>query len=244
MKTIKRILSCFLTLFLITGCGFKDDEEEKGTSLKSIELELEDDNKYYTNQTIEVEIDTEPDYQLTEDDFSLFGGEIKVKGDTAYLTFKSAGKFHIYAQVEDVKSNKLAITIKSSTTSKVEEKEEEQEETKENKETEKEEVKKDKNDLTDWENLRDAPGSKVKQASEIANASDSYINQTFAMEGYVPLDGDGTFMETGDGQKIALTGLEIEYTGKIRVYGTYDGNSFKVRSYCAYSNTKVKENAD
>ena len=64
------------------------------------------------------------------------------------------------------------------------------------------------------------------------------------MEGYVPLDGDGTFMETGDGQKIALTGLEIEYTGKIRVYGTYDGNSFKVRSYCAYSNTKVKENAD
>ena len=229
MKTIKRILSCFLTLFLITGCGFKDDEEEKGISLKSIELELEDDNKYYTNQTIEVEIDTEPDYQLTEDDFSLFGGEIKVKGDTAYLTFKSAGKFHIYAQVEDVKSNTLSITIKSSTTSKVEEKEE---------------VKKDKNDLTDWENLRDAPGSKVKQASEIANASDSYINQTFAMEGYVPLDGDGTFMETGDGQKIALTGLEIEYTGKIRVYGTYDGNSFKVRSYCAYSNTKVKENAD
>lgn len=241
-KTLKKGLASGLVLFLICGCGAKE-EEIKTSSLKSIELELDDDNKYYTKETIEVDIDTDPDYQLTEDDFSLFGGEIEVKKDTAYLTFKSAGTFHLYAQVDDVKSNTLTITIKSSssssTTSKTEEVEDE-------KEDEKEEVveKKDKNDLTDWENLRDADSSKVISSQDVVNAKGTYTDQTFAMEGYIPLDGDGTYMETSDGQRISLTGLEIEYTGKIRVYGTFDGNSFKVRTYCAYSNTKVKEQDD
>ena len=241
-KFTKKLLACLIGLSLFAGCGGKD-KDDKRKDLESIKLTLVEQDEYYTKEEIEVKIKTKPDYELTEDDFSLFGGRVVVDGDTATLIFTSAGTFHVYAAVDDIESNMLTITVRSNPNSKYADDDDDKDDKKKNeskpdKKTQNntsETTKKDKNDLSDWENLRDADSSQMGDAS--ANPG-TYM----AIEGTV--SANGMYITANNGATYALSGIPVTYTGRMRMYGVYDGSTFKVSSYYSYTGQQVEDNEE
>lgn len=224
----KKIVLSLMSIFLLAGCSFSSSNDP--SKVKSITLELIS-TEFYKGEPIEILMEVDSGYQLTEEDFNIFGGSIEIKNkNTAFLTYNSAGTFHVSCTVGDVQSNELTIQVRTNTSSIGTS-------TKPNNSTNKpdssqggENKTKDPNDFTDWENVRDASSDKIMDANSI----DSYINEDILIEGEVPQGSDGTYIVTSDGQKLTLSGLEMMYAGPVRLYGSYDGNTFHVRSYVSF----------
>ena len=235
---MKKILSGILILLLFTGCS---SNESKSEDVTSIELELVS-TEFYKGQPIEISMNLNNNYQLTEDDFSCFGATIEIDDkDTAYLTYNGAGTFHVSATVGDVTSNELTIQVHTNTASNGSSATKKESTSSNNTKEESQETQTttNKDDYTNWENVRDASDDKVTNIDDFNNNPDAYSNQSFILEGTVPSDSDGTYLVTSDGTKVPLSGLTMGYVGTVRVYGSYDGSTFHVQSYCAFSSEKL-----
>lgn len=231
---LKKLLLTFISLFLLVGCS-SSKEETDPDSVSSIRLESMT-SEYYKGEPIEILMEVDSDYQLTEDDFNIFGGSISIKNKhTAFVTYNSAGTFHLSCAVGDVKSNELTFQVRTNTSSiGTSSKPSSNKPSSNNSLDSTEPQKKDPNDFTDWENVRDASDDKVTSADDFYANQDSYMDQEILLEGVVPQGSDGTFITTSDNQEIPLSGLEMNYAGPVRLYGSYDGETFHVRSYVSF----------
>ena len=229
---MKKILTCLLCLVMISGCA---KFSNRADSVTDIELSIIDQD-YYKNEEIEVTIQTNCRYQLEASDFVMFGGSVNVQDlNTAILTFPSAGTFHVYATVNGVKSNELIIKVVSSNAvSYRQPTEEEQEE-----QTEEEVVEINppnipatEKDFSDLMTLYEADESELANSDEVAENIQDYNGYMFAMQGTIPEDSGGAYLLTPSGYQIYLTGLSVERTGAMRVYGIMEGTNFHVKCYC------------
>ena len=229
MKKIRAILICLIGIFICAFIVVTVRNTSPSESLvKSIELSTDGD-EFCKNEEIEVNVKINSSYPIQAEDFVMFGGAVQIKdANTAILTFPSAGTFHVYATVNGINSNELVFTIISSNAiSKKQDESAQQEETEEKNEPK---IIQSGKDFSDLMTLYEADESELTSSDDVgANLSD-YIGYTFAMQGTVN-EGDTTTLYSNSGYAIPLTGLSIERTGPIRVYGYMEDGAFHVKVY-------------
>lgn len=229
---MKKLLTSFLCLLLLTGCTAWSNRLD---SVKEITLSMVEQD-YFKNEEITITINTNCRYQLVPTDFVLFGGSIEVVDEhTAHLSFPSAGTFHVYALANDVKSNELIIKVVSENATAYRVSDEVDAPKKEIVRNPPE-IPYTEKDFSDIDVLFSADISELADSDKVARNIKDYVGYMFAMEGTMDVNGDKLYLLSTTGKHIPLTnGYDIVIVGPIRVYGIMEENGFHVKVY-SYGN--------
>lgn len=93
-------------LFVIAIAALSSSELEK------IKLNADTSQIYDINEEVAIKCTTTPsDYDLTENDFKLSGGTLKVTDKGVMFSASESGTYNIYAENSKIKSNELIITV-------------------------------------------------------------------------------------------------------------------------------------
>lgn len=105
-KTGWIILGVVSVLFVIAIAALSSSELEK------IKLNADTSQIYDINEEVAIKCTTTPsDYDLTENDFKLSGGTLKVTDKGVMFSASESGTYNIYAENSKIKSNELIITV-------------------------------------------------------------------------------------------------------------------------------------
>lgn len=124
-KKGKGCLTGFLILFILGGiCSLFTDDDNK---LKSIQISVETENTYDINQSIPIDVKTDPvDTDLNNIKCNASGGTLKNDSGMLSFTAEESGDYNIYVAYEDVKSNEITIHVEDKATLEEEQKKAEQ----------------------------------------------------------------------------------------------------------------------
>lgn len=105
-KTGWIIFGVVSVLFVIAIATLSSSELEK------IKLNADTSQIYDINEEVAIKCTTTPsDYDLTENDFKLSGGTLKVTDKGVMFSASESGTYNIYAENSKIKSNELIITV-------------------------------------------------------------------------------------------------------------------------------------
>lgn len=105
-KTGWIIFGVVSVLFVIAIAALSSSELEK------IKLNADTSQIYDINEEVAIKCTTTPsDYDLTENDFKLSGGILKVTDKGVMFSASESGTYNIYAENSKIKSNELIITV-------------------------------------------------------------------------------------------------------------------------------------
>lgn len=105
-KTGWIIFGVVSVLFVIAIAALSSSELEK------IKLNADTSQIYDINEEVAIKCTTTPsDYDLTENDFKLSGGTLKVTDKGVMFSASESGTYNIYAENSKIKSNELIITV-------------------------------------------------------------------------------------------------------------------------------------
>lgn len=105
-KTGWIIFGVVSVLFVIAIAALSSSELEK------IKLNADTSQIYDINEEVAIKCTTTPsDYDLTENDFKLSGGTLKVADKGVVFSASEVGTYNIYAENSKIKSNELVITV-------------------------------------------------------------------------------------------------------------------------------------
>lgn len=119
----KQIMSLLLGAMLLFGCS--------SPSLESIRLSVEDAKEIEVDDTVEVQIETDPsDFELDKESFRVTKkADLSLKENTLLVVPQTAGEYQVTASQDDVTSNTLRFTVKEKEKKKEDTKEDTKEET-------------------------------------------------------------------------------------------------------------------
>lgn len=101
---ISKLLGVLFAGCLLFSCG--------GDPLDSITLTADENSIYNTNDSVPIEVTTNPDdYELDDIAWKTTGGKIIEQGDSYAFVCEKEGVFSIVATIDDVTSNSLQITV-------------------------------------------------------------------------------------------------------------------------------------
>lgn len=102
-------LTFIIVLFILSGIGSVISGEDK---LEDVTISSDVTNDCNINTDINITAKTEPnDFELSSEDFKTSGGEISVDGNNAIFKTSEAGKYDIWIENGDIKSNVLTINV-------------------------------------------------------------------------------------------------------------------------------------
>lgn len=101
-KPIKGIISAVIVLSLFVGSSTPE--------LTELSLSADTSQAYDINDKVKIALDTTPDdYSISKSALKISGGTIEMSGDDIIFTSDKAGKYTVFIEYSDVKSNVLTI---------------------------------------------------------------------------------------------------------------------------------------